>query len=157
MQNQFSEIEACSPRSCASQAGDFFLLLEAEMAQSAQRFKSELERIQRGHQESAQISKIFDELNQAKDRVKELETVLATALEERDHLEVMVTHLSEENKNLRDELQMQKEETAKVQLEDKYRRALVYIDALQSKLSTSVPLKGRGLSQGLDQKPLNMR
>ncbi len=114
------------------------------MAQSAQRFKADLERIERGHQEGTQVKKIFDELNQARHRIQELEAVLATALEERDHFEVMVGHLTQENKRLNEELQTQREETAKVQLEDKYRRALVYIDTLQSKLSTSVPLRSRG-------------
>lgn len=147
MHQQFSEIEGCSPRSTCSQASDFFLLLEAEMAQAAQRFTQDLVRIERGHQDSAQIGKLFQQLEESKSRIAELESTLATVAEDRNQFEMIVQQLVAENKGLKEQLQIQREEAVKVQLEDKYRRALVYIDTLQSKLSTSVPLRSARASR----------
>jgi hypothetical protein len=156
---QCSEIEsACSPRSTVSTAGDFFLLLEAEMAQCSLRFQEELERINSGQvrlgsaHEDERI-RLKSQVDEMRIKVRQLEGQLsdsAIALErmqlerdtyalkleeQREELEAIIDRLEEENAELKNfRKQSHLEANPKVRVEDKYRRALVYIDALQSKL-----------------------
>jgi hypothetical protein len=73
---------------------------------------------------------------------------VSVAANEMKRLERVVTELSDENATLNEDLrilsQSRRDEATKTQLEDKYRRALVYIDCLQSKLGpASAPLSRR--------------
>jgi septal ring factor EnvC (AmiA/AmiB activator) len=138
----FSEIAACSPRSNGSSTGDFFLLLEAEMAQAAIRFKEDLNRINQGISQRG----ASDELREAHARIAELETALETVLKERDELENelsqierVMERLSDENRELSEQVRSQKQEAEKSCLADKYRRALVYMDSLQSRVGRRSP------------------
>lgn len=155
-----SHISAASPQLPTS---DFFLLLESEMARNTAAFKQEVDRIAGGDfrlgredpvrrqlEESnqslrKQLADVHEELVQAgadrdsavaraKEQLEELEI-------EKDRLHQLVQRLSDENRDLskkvRDLATERREQDTKQRLEDKYRRALVYIDALQSKLSSS--------------------
>jgi len=125
--------------------GDFLFLLEAEMAQASARFQAELSRIHENRQQTSRENQ--DILN----RCADMEGLLEQSEKERelahleiDRLERVVERLSEENRILSEELHEKNLEVSKVQMDEKYRRALVYIDALQSKLNTSsVPVKPR--------------
>jgi chromosome segregation ATPase len=68
---------------------------------------------------------------------------------ERDRLHRVIQRLSDENKDLSKQVKeitsQRKDLETRNRLEDKYRRALVYIDALQSKLSAT-PTPPRGVS-----------
>jgi hypothetical protein len=142
---QYSDIHGCSPRSTVSGNGDFLFLLEAEMAQASARFQAELSRIHENRQQTSRENQ--DILN----RCADMEGLLEQSEKERelahleiDRLERVVERLSEENRILSEELDEKNLEVSKVQMDEKYRRALVYIDALQSKLNTSsVPVKPR--------------
>jgi len=115
------------------------------MAQASARFQAELSRIHENRQQTSRENQ--DILN----RCADMEGLLEQSEKERelahleiDRLERVVERLSEENRILSEELDEKNLEVSKVQMDEKYRRALVYIDALQSKLNTSsVPVKPR--------------
>jgi chromosome segregation ATPase len=81
-------------------------------------------------------------LSREKDQMEEFEA-------ERDRLHRVIQRLSDENKDLSKQMKeitsQRKDLETKNRLEDKYRRALVYIDALQSKLSAT-PTPPRGMA-----------
>ena len=81
-------------------------------------------------------------LSREKDQMEEFEA-------ERDRLHRVIQRLSDENKDLSKQVKeitsQRNDLETKNRLEDKYRRALVYIDALQSKLSAT-PTPPRGMA-----------
>lgn len=108
------------------------------MAQASSKFQAELSRISEGRQES------WTRNEQLADRCKELEALLEQSEKQReianleiDRLERVIEKISEENHILTEELREKTLEVSKVHMDEKYRRALVYIDALQSKLHPS--------------------
>ena len=125
------------------------------MNRSTAQFKAEIERINAGHVQDDEKLGLLEEVNTLRSRVRELEGCLAVsqnevsvAANEMKRLERVVTELSDENATLNEDLriisQSRRDEATKTQLEDKYRRALVYIDCLQSKLGpASAPLSRR--------------
>jgi chromosome segregation ATPase len=158
-----SHISAPSVASPPFGGSDFFLLLESEMVKNTRAFKAEIDRISAGEyrlgKEDPLKRQLEDAVESLQNQVSVLETSLARANDEilqlcaqrdsvvsemeseRERLHRVVERLSDENKDLskqvRDLTSERRETETKHRLEDKYRRALVYIDALQSKLSAT--------------------
>lgn len=95
----------------------------------------------RNRQLESALLESMAELDTVKLDRDELASNVKRKSKEQQDMQQIIDRLTDENASLvnqmRDISQRRREEIAKSQVEDKYRRALVYIDSLQSKLSRS--------------------
>lgn len=95
----------------------------------------------RNRQLESALLESMAELDSIKLDRDELSSNLKRKSKELQDMQQIIDKLTDENASLVDQMrdisQRRREEIAKSQVEDKYRRALVYIDSLQSKLSRS--------------------
>lgn len=108
--------------------------------ETTQRMLAETEDLKvRNRQLETALYEAMSELETIKLDRDELVTILKQKSKDQEDMQRIIDRLTDENATLvaemRDISQKRRDEIAKSQVEDKYRRALVYIDSLQSKLS----------------------
>jgi hypothetical protein len=137
--------------------GDFRDNIEHEFSRNVARFEHEMERIKLGIRDTSSLD-LLDKENEISELKRQISLMETQVVESRYEAEMLRGELElvladrerlreayendrhdhdREIRRLANVIEERRDKETKTKLEDKYRRALVYIDALQSKLSTS--------------------